>query len=319
MSVDPNFIFGYIKDKDEIPINNAEVKVYDKENFCGYVLGHSDSAGKYQLNIASVVKNGDTVNVQATVNNNSTMNSFVLDEKQLPKQMDIIALTYNSTDNYSVAVGETTSTYTNLTPQECYTHWHTNDGVQYCIDIRTLDEWNGNHISNFAVNSLEYPQHWPDLHLGTNLASFLSTFTGKSVIIYCLGGGRSVTASNLLINNGFTGTIYNMIGGIIEWEKAYPTLVTGTGGGYTITKGVYKLINGTYIKDSSVGTQTFYPDKTTYYKNEIVKCYATPNAGWKWYCWEGCSCVSAEPNRWLNPVTFIMDASKTVSAMFIPV
>jgi hypothetical protein len=64
----------------------------------------------------------------------------------------------------------------------------------------------------------------------------MSFYEGKEIIIYCRTGGRSVTASNMLVDNGFVGTIYNMLGGINAWKAAgFPTIANLPPGTPTIT------------------------------------------------------------------------------------
>lgn len=41
----------------------------------------------------------------------------------------------------------------------------------------------------------------------------------KDVIVYCSNGGRSATASQTLVDNGFS-SVYNMLGGITAWKSA---------------------------------------------------------------------------------------------------
>lgn len=107
--------------------------------------------------------------------------------------------------------------YTNITVSDAWNMTHnTFNGNQTPIDVRRNDEWIAEHIDTPFP---EYAQHWPDLQNGDNLTQFMDLFRGKQVIIYCRTGGRSFNAVKLLINRGFTGTIYNMIGGITEWKK----------------------------------------------------------------------------------------------------
>lgn len=40
----------------------------------------------------------------------------------------------------------------------------------------------------------------------------------KDYLVYCRAGGRSANACMLLVQNGFNGTIYNLEGGIGEWD-----------------------------------------------------------------------------------------------------
>lgn len=107
--------------------------------------------------------------------------------------------------------------YTNITVWNVWNMTqNTSDGNQIPIDVRRNDEWIPEHIDTPFP---EDAQHWPDLQNGDNLTKFMDVFRGKQVIIYCRTGGRSFNAVKLLIDHGFTGTIYNMIGGITEWKK----------------------------------------------------------------------------------------------------
>jgi len=79
------------------------------------------------------------------------------------------------------------------------------------LDVRTLEEFNQGH--------LEGAVHIPVDDLEGRLGELPQD---KPIIVYCKSGGRSKTASNLLIENGFT-RVYDMSGGILEWEqKGYP-------------------------------------------------------------------------------------------------
>jgi rhodanese-related sulfurtransferase len=112
--------------------------------------------------------------------------------------------------------------YTNITVQQAYSFLtNTSNGIQIPIDVRTPSEWAIAHIDTPAP---ENPQHWPYLQMGQNLSKFIELYKGKEVILYCKAGARSFIATKLLIANNFTGTIYNMIGGIDAWIAAgYPT------------------------------------------------------------------------------------------------
>ena len=58
----------------------------------------------------------------------------------------------------------------------------------------------------------------------TILQEFISLYAGKEIILYCLAGSRSLMAAEILIENNFSGTIFNMLGGITAWKEAgYPT------------------------------------------------------------------------------------------------
>jgi rhodanese-related sulfurtransferase len=85
-------------------------------------------------------------------------------------------------------------------------------------------EWSEEHIN---TPSPENPRHhclcaWDN---ETILQEFISIYEGEEIIIYCRSGSRSLTASNMLIDNGFIGTIYNMLGGINAWKTSgYPVI-----------------------------------------------------------------------------------------------
>ena len=46
----------------------------------------------------------------------------------------------------------------------------------------------------------------------------ISDYKDKPVLVYCRSGNRSVTASNVLIDNGFT-EVHNLLGGIGAWNS----------------------------------------------------------------------------------------------------
>jgi rhodanese-related sulfurtransferase len=101
---------------------------------------------------------------------------------------------------------------------------NTTNGMQYPIDVRTNGEWKDAHIDTPFP---EYARHhnfyeWDDPE---KLNDFLAAYEGKEIIVYCRSGGRSVSASNILVENDFEGIIYNMLGGIAQWiASGYPTV-----------------------------------------------------------------------------------------------
>jgi len=75
------------------------------------------------------------------------------------------------------------------------------------LDVRTLEEYKEGHIENavwIPVTELESRLHELD--------------TVKETLVYCKLGGRSATASQILVDNGFT-SVYNMVGGITAWRN----------------------------------------------------------------------------------------------------
>lgn len=113
------------------------------------------------------------------------------------------------------------SGYRNITVHEAWDMLTTtSDGIQIPIDIRRLNEWENGRIDTPPP---EGPVLWTNLHLGTGLEEFMDEYADKQVVIYCRSANRSWTATKLLINNGFTGTIYHMLGGINAWKaEGYP-------------------------------------------------------------------------------------------------
>ena len=98
----------------------------------------------------------------------------------------------------------------------------TNNGIQIPIDVRRESEWNTGYIDTpWPESPIWYTK---DLFQNeTWLQWFLDTYAGEEIVLYCAGGYRSYLTCLILCDAGFTGTIYNMLGGIVEWKPAgYP-------------------------------------------------------------------------------------------------
>ncbi len=115
--------------------------------------------------------------------------------------------------------------YTDITVDQAWELLNdTTNGIQYPIDVRFDPEWTAEHIDTPFP---EYARHhckceWVD---ETVLQAFIDEYEGKQIILYCKSGGRSLEAAQTLIDNGFIGTIYNMVGGITYWKtNGYPTV-----------------------------------------------------------------------------------------------
>ena len=78
------------------------------------------------------------------------------------------------------------------------------------LDVRTVEEFNTNHLYNATLI--------PNAELAGSLSE-LAPYNDTEIIVYCMTGGRSEVASDLLVNNNFT-KIYNMLGGISAWIAA---------------------------------------------------------------------------------------------------
>ncbi len=81
-------------------------------------------------------------------------------------------------------------------------------GEVFILDVRTQEEYNESHINGSTLIPVQ--------ELDTR---FKELPRDKKILVYCRTGSRSATASEILVNNGFT-QVYNMQGGITEWKNA---------------------------------------------------------------------------------------------------
>lgn len=103
------------------------------------------------------------------------------------------------------------------------------DGREVVIDVRTSIEWFTERIAtpHWYDTPILYPLHLLELPLFHNL--FRLAFEGNEVILYCRSANRSYIAGNMLVDEGFQGTVYNMAGGIVAWKAASLPVVKGFG------------------------------------------------------------------------------------------
>jgi len=99
--------------------------------------------------------------------------------------------------------------YENLTVQEANQMIHHND-FALIIDVRNISEYALGHLYN-AINM-------PLATIGNRTAE-LQTYINSSILVYCGVGGRSASASQILVDHNFT-NVYNMLGGITAWMQA---------------------------------------------------------------------------------------------------
>ena len=131
----------------------------------------------------------------------------------------LVNMLFIASVNGNISEKSTADGYTDITVDEAWNLLSdTSNGIQIPIDVRSDSEWIGEHIDTpFPEN----PRHhnfyeWDDYDV---LQNFLSKYEGQEIIVYCRSGGRSVSAINILVDNGFSGTIYNMLGGITAWNS----------------------------------------------------------------------------------------------------
>ena len=91
-----------------------------------------------------------------------------------------------------------------------YDMMQSDEGNLTILDVRTPQEYKEGHIANSQLVPLQA------------LASNLSMVDkSKTILVYCRSGSRSVSASRILSDNGFS--VVNMKGGLIVWEaENYP-------------------------------------------------------------------------------------------------
>lgn len=81
------------------------------------------------------------------------------------------------------------------------------------LDVRTPDEFTKEHIEGAILIPLQT--------LSNNLA-LIANVKNQKILVYCHSGNRSIAASRLLVENGFTPL--NIKGGITEWKaQGLPT------------------------------------------------------------------------------------------------
>ena len=78
------------------------------------------------------------------------------------------------------------------------------------VDVRTPEEYQEGHLKN----ALNYNVNESDFD--NQLSKLDKT---KPVMVYCLGGGRSAEAAEIMEKKGFV-EVYNMQGGIMKWNAA---------------------------------------------------------------------------------------------------
>ena len=89
-----------------------------------------------------------------------------------------------------------------------------NDDNVTLLDVRTIQEYKSGHLRDATLIPLQA--------LSQNI-SMLKQDKDKRIIVYCRTGSRSVSASRILEENGFTPL--NVKGGIIQLIGAGATLV----------------------------------------------------------------------------------------------
>ena len=86
------------------------------------------------------------------------------------------------------------------------------------IDVRSPREYSDERISDTPLIPLQFLEQ----RMGE-----LEKYKKKKIIVYCLSGGRSDLAVEILRDYGFNAV--NMRGGLIQWKsQRYPTIKGGS-------------------------------------------------------------------------------------------
>ncbi len=112
---------------------------------------------------------------------------------------------------------EATQIIEDITPLEAFALIQQNQGNSdfVIIDVRTPEEFSEGYIEG-AINIDFYSETFPD---ELNILD-----KNKTYLIYCLIGGRSGSALDIMEELNFR-EAYNMTGGIIQWQaEGFPTV-----------------------------------------------------------------------------------------------
>jgi len=109
------------------------------------------------------------------------------------------------------------------------------------LDVRTQEEYDSGHIENAVLIPVDdLPGRIGELD------------KERETLVYCMVGGRSVMASEILVTNGFK-AVYNMLGGIRAWKIAgYWIEMVHKGDLVVGETQTFVIENGTYIQTGNV-------------------------------------------------------------------
>jgi len=89
------------------------------------------------------------------------------------------------------------------------------DGGAIVLDVRTEEEFKEGHIkgsTNIDFHSADFNEQVEKLD------------KSRSYVVYCVSGGRSAKAEQVMLDMGFE-DVHSMVGGITEWKnKGFPVV-----------------------------------------------------------------------------------------------
>lgn len=109
---------------------------------------------------------------------------------------------------FAYAKGWIFASFDSITPQHAQKMLQNEEKV-FLLDVRTQEEFTQEFIAGATLIPVQ--------ELRSKL-SLLEKERGNKIIVYCHSGNRSVKASRILEENGFTPL--NMSGGIMEWKNS---------------------------------------------------------------------------------------------------
>lgn len=86
-----------------------------------------------------------------------------------------------------------------------------NDSNSVLLDVRTDAEVNDGHIEGMIQIDIYSPD------FAAKVAELDKT---KNYYVYCRSGNRSGSACGFMTENGFTGELYNLAGGVMAWAQS---------------------------------------------------------------------------------------------------
>jgi len=132
------------------------------------------------------------------------------------------------------------TSYVNVLVSEAKQMIESNPGL-VILDVRSQAEYDSGHLANatlIPVNELESKLYKLDKQ--------------KDILVYCGSGGRSATASQTLVDNGFS-SVYNMLGGTTSWKNAgYWIEIVHVGDLIISGTQTYTIENCTFIQTGNI-------------------------------------------------------------------
>lgn len=103
--------------------------------------------------------------------------------------------------------------FESISSTQAYNLIQSNENVAI-LDVRTPQEYSEGHIEGAILAPVQTLQN--------DLAQ-IAKVKNQKIIVYCHSGNRSVAASRILVQNGFTPL--NLKGGITDWKaNSFPTV-----------------------------------------------------------------------------------------------